>query len=236
MVGGEGPFLGELSASFKQVSPASSLSFVTFPVLWGRAGSMAAAVRSVPSPAQQNPCSSAHPQLISTFCVLQGRLLQTKKSGYFPSSSVKPCPVDARVCAKSGAPAGAVVGWQGNFCSTLGGKRCPNKAFGSPQPIPVGFLVPIPALAVSPWCHLRSLVSVAVQENCPALCSVVLSGTSKFKKGSDIKKCSVLITGVLGREGGLAVTLPSQQRAVLSLQPPNSRPPSREIDYTAYPW
>lgn len=90
--------------------------------------------------------------------------------------------------------------------------------------------------AVSPWCHLRSLVSVAVQENCPALCSVVLSGTSKFKKGSDNKKCSVLITGVLGREGGLAVTLPSQQRAVLSLQPPNSRPPSREIDYTAYPW
>lgn len=139
MVGGEGPFLGELSASFKPVSPASSLSFVTFPVLWGRAG-------SVPSPAQQNPCSSAHPQLISTFCVLQGRLLQTKKSGYFPSSSVKPCPVDARVCAKPGAPAGAVVGWQGNFWSTLGGKRCPNKAFGSPQPIPVGFLVPIPAL------------------------------------------------------------------------------------------
>uniref|UniRef100_A0A8C2T8E8 Vav guanine nucleotide exchange factor 2 n=1 Tax=Coturnix japonica TaxID=93934 RepID=A0A8C2T8E8_COTJA len=27
----------------------------------------------------------------------EGRLLQTKKSGYFPSSSVKPCPVDARV-------------------------------------------------------------------------------------------------------------------------------------------
>uniref|UniRef100_A0A8C6JQ76 Uncharacterized protein n=1 Tax=Melopsittacus undulatus TaxID=13146 RepID=A0A8C6JQ76_MELUD len=26
----------------------------------------------------------------------EGRLLQTKKSGYFPSSSVKPCPVDAR--------------------------------------------------------------------------------------------------------------------------------------------
>uniref|UniRef100_A0A452IYZ3 Uncharacterized protein n=1 Tax=Gopherus agassizii TaxID=38772 RepID=A0A452IYZ3_9SAUR len=27
----------------------------------------------------------------------EGRLIQTKKSGYFPSSSVKPCPVDARV-------------------------------------------------------------------------------------------------------------------------------------------
>lgn len=139
MVGGESPFLGELPASFKLVSPASTLSFVTFPILWSCAGSMTAAVGSVPSPAQQNPCSSVHPQLISTFCVPQGRLLQTKKSGYFPSSSVKPCPVDARVCAKPGAPAGAAVGWQGNFCSTLGGKRCPNKAFGSPQPIPVGF-------------------------------------------------------------------------------------------------
>uniref|UniRef100_A0A8C8AZV9 Vav guanine nucleotide exchange factor 2 n=1 Tax=Otus sunia TaxID=257818 RepID=A0A8C8AZV9_9STRI len=30
----------------------------------------------------------------------EGRLLQTKKSGYFPSSSVKPCPVDARVSAE----------------------------------------------------------------------------------------------------------------------------------------
>ncbi|KAF2981285.1 hypothetical protein EK904_005895, partial [Melospiza melodia maxima] len=29
----------------------------------------------------------------------EGRLLQTKKSGYFPSSSVKPCPVDARASA-----------------------------------------------------------------------------------------------------------------------------------------
>lgn len=28
---------------------------------------------------------------------LQGRLVQTRKSGYFPSSSVKPCPVDGRV-------------------------------------------------------------------------------------------------------------------------------------------
>uniref|UniRef100_A0A4X2KXJ8 Vav guanine nucleotide exchange factor 2 n=1 Tax=Vombatus ursinus TaxID=29139 RepID=A0A4X2KXJ8_VOMUR len=29
----------------------------------------------------------------------EGRLMQTKKSGYFPSSSVKPCPVDGRVSA-----------------------------------------------------------------------------------------------------------------------------------------
>lgn len=42
---------------------------------------------------------SAHPNLIPSLA-LQGRLLQTKKSGYFPSSSVKPCPVDARVSAE----------------------------------------------------------------------------------------------------------------------------------------
>lgn len=139
VVGGEGPFLGELPASFRPVSSALSLCFVTFPVPRGWAGSMGAAEGSVPSPAQQKPCFSAHPQLMSTFCVLQGRLLQTKKSGYFPSSSVKPCPVDARVCAEPGAPAGAMIGWQGNFCSTLGGKRCPNRTFGSPQSIPDGF-------------------------------------------------------------------------------------------------
>uniref|UniRef100_A0A8C3BIS3 Vav guanine nucleotide exchange factor 2 n=1 Tax=Cairina moschata TaxID=8855 RepID=A0A8C3BIS3_CAIMO len=38
----------------------------------------------------------------------EGRLLQTKKSGYFPSSSVKPCPVDARV-------SGCCAGRRGDF-------------------------------------------------------------------------------------------------------------------------
>uniref|UniRef100_A0A452QUF1 Guanine nucleotide exchange factor VAV2 n=1 Tax=Ursus americanus TaxID=9643 RepID=A0A452QUF1_URSAM len=32
----------------------------------------------------------------------EGRLVQTRKSGYFPSSSVKPCPVDGRVMLTSG--------------------------------------------------------------------------------------------------------------------------------------
>lgn len=76
---------------------------------------------------------------------------------------------------------------------------------------PSGIFGPNSCPAVSPWCHLRSLVSVAVQENCPALCSVVLLGTSKLKKGSDNKKCSVLITcfgqrGWLGCNTALAVT------------------------------
>uniref|UniRef100_A0A8D0KDW6 Vav guanine nucleotide exchange factor 2 n=1 Tax=Salvator merianae TaxID=96440 RepID=A0A8D0KDW6_SALMN len=34
----------------------------------------------------------------------EGRLLLSKKSGYFPSASVKPCPVDARVSRGEGAP------------------------------------------------------------------------------------------------------------------------------------
>lgn len=41
------------------------------------------------------------------YLALQGRLLQTKKSGYFPSSSVKPCPVDARVSAEGEMELGA---------------------------------------------------------------------------------------------------------------------------------
>lgn len=44
------------------------------------------------------------------FPLLQGRLVQTRKSGCFPSTSVKPCPVDGRVSGV-GAPAwaGAVL-------------------------------------------------------------------------------------------------------------------------------
>lgn len=37
--------------------------------------------------------------LIVPFPLLQGRLVQTRKSGCFPSASVKPCPVDGRVSA-----------------------------------------------------------------------------------------------------------------------------------------
>ncbi|XP_069914880.1 guanine nucleotide exchange factor VAV2 isoform X3 [Oryctolagus cuniculus] len=41
--------------------------------------------------------SPAPPSWVPVPVLIQGRLLQTRKSGYFPSSSVKPCPVDGRV-------------------------------------------------------------------------------------------------------------------------------------------
>lgn len=91
MVGGEGPSLGELLACLVPLSSALSLSFVTSSIVRGRAG----AARCLGWSSCLH-CSSVHPA-DPQLCALQGRLLQTKKSGYFPSSSVKPCPVDARV-------------------------------------------------------------------------------------------------------------------------------------------
>lgn len=54
----------------------------------------------------------------------QGRLVQTRKSGYFPSSSVKPCPVDGRVSTFHRSFWNTVAGRLGilSAVSSLGGR------------------------------------------------------------------------------------------------------------------
>lgn len=56
----------------------------------------------------------ARPPLALTISAFfQGRLMQTRKSGYFPSVSVKPCPVDGRVSACTEASGAQWLGCQG---------------------------------------------------------------------------------------------------------------------------
>lgn len=103
MVGGEGSFL--LGNSWKLLN--QRLPFYLWPFLVQGLGSGLGRQFGAPLCVPSTP--SAQPSLMPSLA-LQGRLLQTKKSGYFPSSSVKPCPVDARVSARQemelGVPGG----------------------------------------------------------------------------------------------------------------------------------
>lgn len=129
--------LRKFPGSFKPVTSALSLLFAGFPGAQGCAGGSkpgpGGAVRqfgACPHPrTTKTLLPHARPNLIPGLA-LQGRLLQTKKSGYFPSSSVKPCPVDARVSAKEETEPG-VPGW---VLGAVTGGCCSGGACGSSQP------------------------------------------------------------------------------------------------------
>lgn len=93
---------------------------------------------------------SARPSLMPSLA-LQGRLLQTKKSGYFPSSSVKPCPVDARVSAREEMELGL---------PTAGVVPVTFPSFSSrPQSFPAPSAKPLPHRgggSLMPWCRYRA--------------------------------------------------------------------------------
>lgn len=153
------PF-GKFPGIFKPVTSASSLLFVGFPGAQGCAGAPElGGLRGGLEPgscSRDRPCPCAAKTLLPRACprlipgsALQGRLLQTKKSGYFPSSSVKPCPVDARVSAKEemepGAPAGA-AGAPGQALGAVTGDAAPA--------VPVALLsllLETSVLPLSPW-------------------------------------------------------------------------------------
>lgn len=137
--------LRKFLASFKPETSSSSFLSVGFPRVRGCAGRSESGGALRQFGACPHPCTAkllllrARPSLIHSLAS-QGRLLQTKKSGYFPSSSVKPCPVDARVSAK--AELGA-LGWA---LGALMGRA----ALAVPVTL-LNFLLETLVLPVSPW-------------------------------------------------------------------------------------